>query len=172
MKKYYALAILLLLCTTSYAQRQLTRYKEPKQSKVDRDVWNVTINERLLLRYLSKGELMEEFEKEAKLKMWTAAQREEELQKVPAGGALAAKIARGSIEEANPDKFLIVLQDASGKEVARFTPASQTPTYITAGVWAAPLSVGLATVPASGTKVFIIDQPQQVRFEYELRPLN
>lgn len=161
-----------MLPLAGFAQKELPRHKAPKQSKVDKDVWSLTYNDAMPLQYIQPKELLAEVEAEAKLKMWTPEALAEKKSRQPAGGYLQVNFFRRTIGYADPHQLTFVVQAPDGTEITRFQPESSVPNYMaSSGNYYSTALVPLQNTLETGSKVFVIDDGEKYRFEFEVRPL-
>lgn len=171
--KNLLLLLALFLSFGAQAQRELPRLKEPKQSKVDKDVWNVTNNGMFWLKYEQPKEMLELFNKEANLKLWTPEQKAQELAKLPLGGWLQCRVS-GTLAESDPNTLTFVIQNEKGEELQRFQPehgVGAPSTVMGHTFYYSPVNVPLRQPLNEGFKVFVISDYNKTRLEFLIRPL-
>ncbi len=171
MKKLFILA-LCALPLAGFAQKELPRHKSPKQSKLDKDVWSLTYNDAMPLQYIQPKELIADVEADAKLKMWTPQVLAEKKEALPAGGYLQVNFFRRTLGYADPHQLTFIVQAPDGTELMRYQPEHDIPHYMaSSGNYYSIALVPLKNTLESGSKVFVIDDGEKYRFEFEVKPL-
>ncbi|TGE29735.1 hypothetical protein [Hymenobacter metallicola] len=171
--RHFALLLLLALPSLATAQKELPKHKEPKQSKFDPDVWNVTYNDGLPIMYAQAKEIDQQISKDAALKMWDAERIAQERAKIPGGGYVLVMLTRNKLEKADPHNLTIIIQDPDGKEIKRVEPESATPSARASGqyvIYSTTVPVPLDAPLLPGSKVFVADSFEHLRFEYIVKP--
>lgn len=155
-----------------HAQRELKRYKEPKQIKAEKDVWEVTDNEGFWIVYEQPKEMLAKFEKEAALKMWNTEQKAVEQAKLPPGGWIKSRVV-GSLYGADPHVLTFIIQDAEGNEIQRFQPKSDVPHVFSLqySIYVSDIVVPLQQPLGQNYRVFVVNDAKKVRHEFLIRPL-
>lgn len=163
MKKILFTVLLVGAALAGNAQR---KYPTPKQSKQDKDVWDVTNNKYTELSYQTYNELLAESEKESKLAMLTPEDAEKKKALIPKGGYLMLYVTRSNINVANLSNFTAVIQNEAGAEIFREEFKANVPDL---GAGANFVNLGLLRMNEplpQNAKVFIVDALEQKRYEY------
>jgi hypothetical protein len=170
-----ALLSALLLPATVWAQAtNPPTLKAPRQTKYDRQVYDVTRNEiKMSLTYLDLTECMAKVEKDASLNRWNETQKAEEKAKIPAGGYLQGSWSRDLPTLASADNFTFLVESPDGRELQRWKPAPSIARPFS--ILGATVFTDLTLVPLSeplpdGARVYVIEAAAQRRFEYVIHP--
>ena len=151
-------------------------YKKPKQDPEDPRVYDITKNgpsalnpEYTKIRYVPYDRILKELYRKKDAELWSADKFDSEMKLLPAGGKLTLLINRSTMEEANTNSFSVLLRDVDGNElfqkkldhgIAQFSSGAE-------GWW----TIAVIFIPVeiqSGTRVFVIDHPNNKRFRYFL----
>lgn len=165
----------LLLPATAWAQApNPPALKSPRQTKYDRQVYDVTRNEiKMSVSYLDAQECQAKLEKDAGLNRWSEAQKAEEAAKIPAGGYLQGNWSRDLPTLASADNFVFLIEAPDGRELQRWKPAPSIArpfSILGSTVFTDQTLVPLATPLPDGARVYVIEAAAQRRFEYLIHP--
>lgn len=175
MKHFVALSVAFALSILAYAQQSPSVLKKPKQSPFDKDLWWITDNRQSpSVKYVQPKEQEASIREEAKLKMWNEETLQSKLESSPQGGYLIGRVSARTVGAADPKWLTFVVFDSAGKEVFRYQPETQIPSpFSVAGttVWYSTYLVPLPSPLQTGSKLYIINDIEKARYEYEARPL-
>lgn len=171
MKKITLILLLAGCSLVSYGQK---KYPSPKQSKIDKEVWNVTNNQNTELSFISHAEELQRVEKDAKLAMLAPEELEKQKAALSKGGYLALTVYRATVSTGNMENFTVIIQDEGGKDLLRQDFKASVPKVGSNSLGSYFYNTGVMLLdeplPAL-TNVYIIDKLGQKRYEYQVKQL-
>ncbi|WP_045687733.1 hypothetical protein [Hymenobacter sp. AT01-02] len=152
----------------------VTQTAEPKQSRIDPDVWNVTDNTAMPIQYAEVKHLEKLLHTAAVKGGWSAERIAQERTKIPPGGFVLVSFARDTPQLADSKNLSIIVRGPQGKEITRYESARSSPgnpMVINQRLhYQSLLHIRLESPLAAGSRVSIVEAPAH-RYEYIIRPL-